>query len=1834
MKRLLSTMLILVLLLQALPVSALAASGDLLTEQELAAAIALTGIGADGAQSNAAYHKGMTPNETWNAVQVNDWLDEQLNTYMYSVEEILSRASVKLAELKQSDSAGYRRFSDDNPKYKGMIDYIQRVYQSAEALREEMRWQQDRLVEQSGLITELGRQYAQGENTLFPSERVRLSFKIREAEAELKDARAEVAEKASHWQSNIQHLQTVLDPSFDGASEEDFPGANVGEWLSELGAYGAQAVENSARVALVNASGSRLGRMSANGSVLANDPKTEFTVLTESQFAIQLYTGKLTDNKFIEGVKVTVLDLKKADAKPITLTTNNKGVVFFDANRFVADSDKNVTVKLDVEAQDQGYRSFGIGSVKLKLGQKRQEPLTPMDGKPYIYSADFKGIDIFRSDFDMLYSDMNDMLFEIHAVVRAPSNNNARPMFSYWKKGDGPMADYEQQWERMYSYGGSAKVGEWTSTLYRITDYWKQLLTPFVSTSQLPFFAFSKDEKAEHIPARIKSVKSAVNEPVDKGGKIFQDVLGNGFQIQFKLPIQGASVIFQLPIKQKLPKINIDPAGFVTITLGSPIAEDWFKKKGNWKNQEMKDYGEHMKSFEKKGFMENYESQFGAAYDYYSRDEIKIMMESKVEFGWFALASGRWLIDNQIEDITHKTVSIRGALGVTIKWSFTATLKFALGPVPFYGALTFGIAVGFSLSGEVSFAFVNGEFKDWRLRFKDVVVNVGVTLTIQVGVGVKGFLDAWLKLIGGLNFRLLLVMSGDEKSTFSGTASISLTAGLTLFFMTIQREVFNKSGLKLFDDIPLSNALPPLQQYAVKSNAPEEVTPASQEPLTYPALNQKVTMVYDTKDARGGAHNAKVVMVGEQPYLFYIGSATGEDKNTYARVMWRNVNNRNYGSLQGLFDTYALNRYKQLHDYAFDVYVEGDLVFLAVTAAREFENGVPVRNAQNNFNQIVYLAALTQEKGNNPEEANLTTKLPRGSYFIAGTKAENYFFQCQEPTVGGSSASVNYDSVDKPRIDYVKVKRENGVSAGIEIYGTLGRVMYSEDDVPYGATGFRMISGEYGMVFYNDASVASGMGDGYARTLIRGTTRSSAESTPYGSRTGRSFGFVALSKQKDAVESEKAAESAIELYEWEMNSHSAANGSKKSIVLDKGYIDHFELIQSPADESGSKARRLVLYTARETTPDGAVREKLYGLYIEPFERNGRDMTVNVTKYAYDLTLPTGKFSIFYVGDTPYIYWLATAPTVDEESEGMYRVWASALDLSTNSMATPSVFAEFKWGQQEYSYIVRDRYVVEDQVNIIPHTVYMTGTGQAYFTADPDLTDKSDLLEPHVPKLFLYSFQEQQKAVLEIKTMIVEDTTVAAGDFEDATILLMNAGNMGITRFDLEFYTLNNGKAVVAETLHADLLHPENSTLTMAGAGKTENLGAGKQAIYRNSDFDYTTRQRDWVLENEKKAYRIYLGNSGPELRSARTVESDTQHIATDVMMPGAQASFTGTLKIPESWSGKTTLYLRVKSISSNSLWGRAIANAAGANRVNAILPNATAPAELTWKLDEKRGKLMLETEGIAANSAVANAVKAGFIANEIETGEPVALNTMHPDVEIDHRVYADGDGSDLLDIIVTNFADTKDSFKLTCEVTLDGGKETYMAALPYYEQALSSRTTQTLTMPISALVPDPENHSSAFVNITAVGREEAALANNAFTVFLGGESELRFVRQPEDATVQEGERASFEVEVEGGKQPYSYQWQVFNPKTGKWVNLKGFNEPTLSREAVEKKWDGARFRCVVTDADGTQIVSREVTPTVRDQVPTGDNTNLPLYLAVALIALAVLALLRKRAVRG
>ena len=49
-----------------------------------------------------------------------------------------------------------------------------------------------------------------------------------------------------------------------------------------------------------------------------------------------------------------------------------------------------------------------------------------------------------------------------------------------------------------------------------------------------------------------------------------------------------------------------------------------------------------------------------------------------------------------------------------------------------------------------------------------------------------------------------------------------------------------------------------------------------------------------------------------------------------------------------------------------------------------------------------------------------------------------------------------------------------------------------------------------------------------------------------------------------------------------------------------------------------------------------------------------------------------------------------------------------------------------------------------------------------------------------------------------------------------------------------------------------------------------------------------------------------------------------------------------------------------------------------------------------------------------------------------------------------------------------------------------------------------------------------------------------------------------------------------------------------------------------------------------SDAEGTQVISEEITMTLRDRVPTGDPSNLPLYLIVAAVAMILLIALRRR----
>ena len=106
MKKLLSTLLLIVMLCQVLPFDAMATVGKVLTDDELARAYALTGLG----QHDGLYHNGMMPNASMSGMQLARWLESQLDNQVHTIDDVLARARYQLDVLKERYPAVYRVF--------------------------------------------------------------------------------------------------------------------------------------------------------------------------------------------------------------------------------------------------------------------------------------------------------------------------------------------------------------------------------------------------------------------------------------------------------------------------------------------------------------------------------------------------------------------------------------------------------------------------------------------------------------------------------------------------------------------------------------------------------------------------------------------------------------------------------------------------------------------------------------------------------------------------------------------------------------------------------------------------------------------------------------------------------------------------------------------------------------------------------------------------------------------------------------------------------------------------------------------------------------------------------------------------------------------------------------------------------------------------------------------------------------------------------------------------------------------------------------------------------------------------------------------------------------------------------------------------------------------------------------------------------------------------------------------------------------------------------------------------------------------------------------------
>ena len=1861
MKKWIAAILTLVMLCHALPWTAFAgavAAGQMITESELTRALQIAGLQpvSSGVYANgdaslpyrlegkqSEYHEGMTPNETWDAGMLADWLDDMLSRDLYHITDVFTRADSRLQQMKADDSAAYARFTG-SAEYAGFAGRCHNAMLAAEAIEEKARFLRDSITDDVTLIENNAERLANLKDRLFDSEKARLSAQLREAADHLEDLRARVLALKEHEMGESAGLQGVI----LGASDPAFS-----QWLHEVQSSGEGVQRSTVSVSAVQVvdANTRMSRMTSGRRVLSNDDAQDVTVLVikKDQFAIELHG---VDNQPVGGVNITIKDLNGKTVE--TKTTDAQfGSVVFDASNYVNDFDFTMELSIEADASGVGYRSFYIPWTIMPQGFVRRETLVLLTGpeakaekangtraekearaiadaaegkvKPYISACMFNGLDILRQDLTTYISPLDDADIDFTVTVVHKENEDPGDPVLHYQYYD--FKSKETGWEKMTpgrkESGKDPETNDFYTT-YVYTKKWKQYLRPDIFKEERPYFVIPSTKEEYH--TKLAPVRGKVDQPISTGQEAvnpFTTVFTKGFGMNFTLPDFGGVLNFNLPFDKYLPKVNSSPGGYVTVSWGSSLTDP--ENPIEWKNKEAKEYDRAMKHFQHETSLAKKKQAMGTAKEYYKgifadRGQARLDLDA----GFFVMGSGR---TQNLEDGSCLW-GFSAMFGVEVVGTFDYTKQVTIGPVPVYVNINFSVAAGVGVDVlHVTWKTDKNSLPiDSRFEpFNNLTINIRISLTATVGIGIKGLCSVWAAASGMLNIIVSINISAPMAVQAYLEACVSV--GFELFWIKYSKVVWELPRVKVVDETlnaGPSNGLTSytlFDAYAGTGDEPQQADVVLQEPEHYPALVPEALLA----TAMDPGQNAKVVRYKD--YDFCFGNIwVQEDSGKAGKLKLRNLTTGFALTSDYYLEDFFRNNNLNLSDYSVyghDACSDGDRLHLVMTMAKAFDDEkkpVPGGTEENPNIVFVYVEfegiEPERESGNMPvfKRALMYRWIVKESNAItpacSNPRIEGVRIMGGQPVVIGDLFGQS-EYGDRSQFNTFSIEPESTDDPKHAIFAVYGDVTVDNID-----TNFRRVT-----LF---ASL---------RNWAEGDEREEAHQLDvigYQPWAVPSMGFVAVEKAVDGYDDQLVVfdyyqnrdEGTVEWHDHDAHDYPMATYRRKTIGLESGIFGDVEVVQSIGGNADPS--QTVFYTQNVTSGEKQ-GYRLRGVYMSPrkFGEHFWDTDFDLVFSDYDLSLPVPDFDTVTIGASQYLYWLSTAPRQKDTDPYIWRIGGMYYDRDTNSLSDELVIAEFTLPQFSYD---------GKSYDAVPQQVTLTDAGVGYISVAPDLGEgQCDALP-----LALYSFPITLKAHMTMQKAALVETTVVQGDFVHTDFSMMNDGNMGIGSFEVDVMLLEDGvERKNVETLHGDLLVPDNSRVVLHG-DHDEVVATGEQALYRDKDFIYSPKQHDWLVETFEIPVHIHLG----DVKTPGEGRPVTDHVVTNVLVPGVLGGFAGSVKIPEDWSGKYDLRLKLTRYSTYSNWLAASALAKTNPELFAGLESNSAAARsnreklaamgivrLDYALDEALGKMVLQNAAeVRANGGDA---AVNLYAPEVAASDAIEINCEVHDLQVDHRLWNDYYGEEMLDIILHNYYNNNQALELTCAMYLDDSATPVYVSLPYDPKALSADKTTTISLPLAALF-DPEAHRSARFVFTPRGVAETADVNNEFTIYTGGSSELRFTKQPEDVTAQEGEDVSFEVEVAGGVKPYSYQWQVWDEKHQKWVDIPGFTGPTLSREDIEKKWDGAKLRCVVTDAEGTQIVSQVVTLTVRDKVPTGDNSNLPLYLAIAFVALALLALLRRR----
>lgn len=260
--------------------------------------------------------------------------------------------------MKTEDPERYSYFTASGtwgPEYYQMC---REMAAAMEAAGERGRFLRTRLREQVLTIEWDVQSLSAGGGGLFDFERARLSERIREATDALVSLRGNIRDYSVTQIAEVDSGLKLLDG--DAEAPDGDRDILFARWIMAVldSEDGPKEARVQASSVVSTGTNTRMSRMAAGGRVLEADSRdVSVLVISENDFAVELHG---VDNAPVVGAKVTVKDLNGNTVVTKPTEDPKAGSAVFNANEFTCDFDKEMELSLEVDASEQGYRSFCI----------------------------------------------------------------------------------------------------------------------------------------------------------------------------------------------------------------------------------------------------------------------------------------------------------------------------------------------------------------------------------------------------------------------------------------------------------------------------------------------------------------------------------------------------------------------------------------------------------------------------------------------------------------------------------------------------------------------------------------------------------------------------------------------------------------------------------------------------------------------------------------------------------------------------------------------------------------------------------------------------------------------------------------------------------------------------------------------------------------------------------------------------------------------------------------------------------------------------------------------------------------------------------------------------------------------------------------------------------------------------------------------------------------------------------------------------------------------------------------------------------------------------------